>query len=77
MSVSIRRLLMDALKPRETSITELAKAMGAVGGVEEVDIVVSEVDQRTETIKLTIKDPQIEYDAISKSWKNMEFQSEE
>ncbi len=66
MSVSIRRLLMDALKPRETSIIELAKAMGAVGGVEEVDIVVSEVDHRTETIKLTIKGPQIEYDAVSK-----------
>ncbi|MFP3985334.1 MAG: DUF211 domain-containing protein [Candidatus Bathyarchaeia archaeon] len=66
MSVAIKRLLLDALKPRETSIIELAKALGSVGGVEEVDIVVSEVDSRTETIKLTVKGPHIQYDEVTK-----------
>ncbi|NIO36430.1 hypothetical protein GTO27_01870 [Candidatus Bathyarchaeota archaeon] len=65
MSVSIRRLLLDALKPRETSIIELAKALGSAGGVEEVYIVVSEVDSKTETIKLTVKGPQIEYNSVA------------
>ncbi len=67
MSVAIKRLLLDALKPRETSIIELAKAVGLVGGVEEVDIIVSEVDSRTETIKLTVKGPHIDYDAVTKT----------
>ena len=67
MSVAIKRLLLDALKPRETSIIELAKALGSVGGVEDVDIIVSEVDSKTETIKLTFKGPQIEYDAVTKT----------
>lgn len=66
MSVAIRRLLLDALKPRETSIIELAKALGSVNGVEGVDIVVSEVDSKTETIKLTVRGPHIQYDAVTK-----------
>jgi hypothetical protein len=66
MSVAIRRLLLDALKPRETSIIELAKALGSVNGVEGVDIVVSEVDSKTETIKLTVTGPRIQYDAVTK-----------
>jgi hypothetical protein len=66
MSVAIRRLLLDALKPRETAIVELAKALGSVDGVEGVDIVVSEVDSKTETLKLTVKGPQIDYDEVKK-----------
>ncbi len=66
MSVAVRRLLLDALKPRETSIIELAKALGSVGGVEGVDIIVSEVDSKTETIKLTVRGPQIDHDSVTK-----------
>lgn len=66
MSVAIRRLLLDALKPRETSIIELARALGSVNGVEGVDIVVSEVDSKTETIKLTVRGPRIQYDAVTR-----------
>ena len=66
MGVAIRRLLFDALKPRDTSIIELAKAVGYAGGVEGVDIIVSEVDSKTETIKLTIKGPQIDHNAVTK-----------
>ena len=65
MSVSIRRLLLDALKPRETSIIELAKALGSVGGVQGVDIIVSEVDSKTETIKLTVRGPQIDHGGVT------------
>lgn len=65
MSVSVKRLLLDALKPRELSIVELARAVGAVEGVEEVNIIVSEVDSETETIKLTVNGPKINYDLVS------------
>jgi hypothetical protein len=64
--VTIRRLLLDVLKPRELSIIELSKAVGSVGGVDGVDMIVSEVDSRTETIKVTVKGSQIDYDAVSK-----------
>lgn len=66
MSVKIKKLLLDSLKSRELSIIELSKALGSVDGVSEVDITVVEVDSNTETIKVTIKGPQINYDEIRK-----------
>ncbi len=66
MSVSITRLLVDALKPRETSILDLSQALCSVKGVEEVEAVVSEVDVKTETIKITIKGPNINYRDLTK-----------
>ena len=55
MSVVIREILLDALKPRELSLIELSKALGSVEGVDDVSVIVSEVDSKTETIKVTIK----------------------
>jgi hypothetical protein len=66
MSVKIKKLLLDSLKSRELSIVELSKALGSVSGVSEVDITVVEVDSNTETMKVTIKGPQINYDEIRK-----------
>jgi len=66
MSVHIRRILFDALKPRETSIIDLSQALCSVEGVEEVDIVVVDVDVKTETVKVTIRGPNVDYEAISK-----------
>ena len=66
MSVKIKKLLLDSLKSRELSIVELSKALGSVSGVSEVDITVVEVDSNTETIRVTIKGPQINYDEIRK-----------
>jgi hypothetical protein len=65
MSVVIKEVLLDALKPRELSIIELSKALGSVDGVNEVSLIVSEVDSNTETIKVTIKGSSIEYEVIS------------
>jgi len=67
MPVSIRRLILDSLKPRETSIIELSRELCEVDGVEDVDITVTEVDVRTETIRLTIRGPNIDYDGLSKA----------
>jgi hypothetical protein len=66
MSIHIRRVLIEALKPRETPIVELSQAICSVNGVEECDMVVTDVDVKTETIKLTVRGPNIEYDGIAK-----------
>jgi hypothetical protein len=66
MSIHIRRVLIEALKPRETRLVELSEAICSVNGVEECDIVVTDVDVKTETIKLTVRGPNIEFDGISK-----------
>ncbi len=59
-------MLVDALKPRETSIMDLSRALCSVNGVEEVDAIVSEVDVKTETIKITIIGPNINYSDLTK-----------
>jgi hypothetical protein len=66
MAIHIRRVLIEALKPRETTLVELSQAICSVSGVEECDIVVTDVDVKTETIKLTVRGPNIEYEGISK-----------
>jgi len=66
MPVTVKRLLLDVLKPRELSIIELSKAICSINGIDEVEAIVSEVDSKTETIKVTIIGSQIEYDNVSK-----------
>ena len=48
--IGISRLTLDALKPREVYITDLAE----LKGIENVDIHVTEVDAKTETLKITL-----------------------
>jgi len=64
--VHIKRMVIDSMKPRETTILDLSKALCGVTGVEEVDIMVTEVDEKTETIKLTIRGTDIDYDEVEK-----------
>jgi hypothetical protein len=66
MTVAVKRILMDALKPRELSIVDLAKALGSVDQKGEVEIIVSEVDSKTETLKVTIRGSNIDYNLVSK-----------
>lgn len=64
LPVSIKRLVIDSLKPRETTVVELSRALAESKGVDEVEIVVTEVDARTETTKLTIRGMDIDYETI-------------
>jgi hypothetical protein len=47
-------------------LVELSQAICSVNGVEECDIAVTDVDAKTETIKLTIRGPDIGYDELLK-----------
>ena len=64
MAIHIRRVLIEALKARDTSLVNLSQAICSVNGVEECDIVVTDVDAKTETIKLTVRGADIEYSGI-------------
>jgi hypothetical protein len=66
MPIQIRMILIEALKPRETQLVNLAQSICSVNGVEDCDIVVTDVDVNTETIKLTVKGSNIEYEGVTK-----------
>jgi len=65
MSVVVKRLLLDVLKPREVSIVDLSEAVASVEGVIDVEMIVSEVDTQTETLKVTIIGSHLDYTVIT------------
>ena len=60
----IRRLVLDALKPMEPNIIELAKAISIKNGVSAVNISMVEIDLKVENVKITIEGDDIIYEEI-------------
>lgn len=60
----IRRLVLDALKPMEPNIIELAKAISLKDGVSAVNISMVEIDLKVENVKITIEGDDIIYEEI-------------
>lgn len=60
----IRRLVLDVLKPHKPTIIELSKRVSVTKGVSGVNCSLDEVDQDTETVKITIEGDDISFDAV-------------
>ena len=60
----IKRLVLDVLKPHHPTIVEVSKRLSVVEGVSGVNCTVYEVDQETESIKVTLEGPSINYDQV-------------
>lgn len=55
---------MDVLKPHVPTILELAEALSQLKGINGVNISLLEVDQQTETIKVTVKGDRVDYISV-------------
>ena len=62
--MSIRRLVLDVLKPHNPSMLELSKKLAVIEGISGVNLTLDEVDQETESIKITIEGRDIDFDAV-------------
>ncbi|MEM2727406.1 MAG: DUF211 domain-containing protein [Archaeoglobaceae archaeon] len=60
----IRRLVLDVLKSHEPSNVFFAKKLSQLENVEGVNITLSEIDQETESVKITIVGTNMEYEEI-------------
>lgn len=60
----IKRLVLDVLKPHKPSLIELSQRLSSLKGVEGVNCSLDEVDQETETVKVTIEGSSIGYDGV-------------
>jgi hypothetical protein len=65
MVSKIKRLVLDVLKPHKPSIIELSKRVSVTKGVSGVNCSLDEVDQDTETVKITVEGDDINFDAVS------------
>lgn len=60
----LRRIVLDVLKPHEPSTTYFALKLSELEGIEGVNITLQEVDQETESVKITIVGVNLDYDEI-------------
>ncbi|GIX47229.1 MAG: hypothetical protein KatS3mg131_1440 [Candidatus Tectimicrobiota bacterium] len=64
MAGDIRSLTLDVLKPHEPTIIELAKRLASLEGISAVNIAVLEVDAHTETVKVSIVGPAVDFASV-------------
>jgi hypothetical protein len=62
----LRRLVLDVLKPHSPSVVELSQALSKLKGVEAVNIITYEIDQKVENVKIIIGGQEIDFETIKK-----------
>jgi hypothetical protein len=67
----IRRLILDVLKPHNPNVVELSEALSHLEGVEGVNIIIYEIDQKVENVKIIVAGSRIDYESIKKKLEEM------
>jgi hypothetical protein len=67
----IRRLVLDVLKPHKPSVVELSVALSDMEGIEGVNVLVYEIDQQVENVKVIIAGNSIDFDVVRKKLEEM------
>lgn len=63
--VSVKRLVLDVLKPHQPNALEFAQAIASLAESYHVEIRVMEVDEQTETLLVSIEGEQLDFERIS------------
>ena len=64
VSPHIIYVVLDVLKPRNPSLPEFAIHLGELAGVTKVDVTMTEMDERTESLKVVIEGTGIKFDDL-------------
>ena len=62
----IKAMILDVLKLRSPSLPRFATLLAEIDGVVDVDVSLMEMDEKTESLKLVINGPDIDYEAFKK-----------
>lgn len=62
--VSVKRLILDVLKPHQPNALEFSQRLAAVGPDYKVRLAVIEVDENTETLQVLIEGKSIDFEAV-------------
>lgn len=60
----IKRVVLDVLKPHNPSIIEMTRKLADLKGVSGVNCTLDEVDQETESVKITMEGHAIDIEAV-------------
>jgi len=69
--VTVKRLVLDVLKPHQPNALEFSCKLAEVGNDYHVILTVLEVDENTETIQVEIKGNDINFEAVQLAITNM------
>lgn len=69
--VSVKRIMLDILKPHQPNALEFSQAIAKVGEDYRVCLTVIEMDENTETLQLEIEGSVIDFDAIESAITSM------
>lgn len=69
--VSVKRIVLDVLKPHLPNALEFSKAIAGAGNDYRVRLTVIEVDEKTETLEVVVDGSAIDFDAIQSSINSM------
>lgn len=62
--VSVKKLVLDVLKPHQPNALEFAQTLAGVGSGYRVQIIVLEVDESTETLRVVIEGETLDFHAL-------------
>lgn len=60
----LKRVVLDVLKPRQPNIIDFAKAIAMLGSGYRVNLLVEEVDDKTESVILKVEADELDIDAL-------------
>ncbi|MCW9023656.1 MAG: DUF211 domain-containing protein [Gammaproteobacteria bacterium] len=69
--VSVKRLVLDILKPHQPNALEFSGTLAEVGDDYYVSLTVIEMDENTETVQVVIEGGNIDFEAIQLAISNM------
>jgi len=69
--ISIKRVVLDVLKPHHPNALEFSQTIAEVGPNNRVRLTVLEVDENTETLKVVVEGDAIDFEAIQTAITNM------
>lgn len=67
----IKKLVLDVLKPHNPSVVEWSRRLASLHGVVGVNCTVDEVDQETESVKITLEGGNVDYDKVESAIREM------
>jgi len=63
-SPRIKHLVLDVLKPHAPALPEFASFLGELEGVTKVDVILVEMDEKTESLKVELYGTEIDFEDL-------------
>ena len=64
---SIKRLVLDLLKPNEVETVEFARSLAEIEGVEGINASLLETDKQVQNLKITVEGEAVDFNAVEQT----------